>query len=204
MVQQYPYNIEDDPADVPFKDCWYARPQLFFTCNLRPTGGRPPKNPSYKIGPDDLLFNLVFFSTFEELQLPIHGPMEDAGVIKLYYPSPIPCLYVAPVANLLGRVPLIPLFLAGNSTPTILHKFSKHKGSGFPMGSADTAAADGRRGSNVYEVNTWLWLFARSKPRLGGLSVEETALKKKAGREDQAKHSVETRQRRKAAQASSK
>ena len=42
------------------------------------------------------------------------------------------------------------------------------------------------------------------KPRLGGLSVEETALKKKAGREDQAKRSVETRQRRKAAQASSK
>ena len=80
-----------------------ARPQLFFTCNLCPTGGRPPKNPSYKIGPDDLLFNLAFFSTFEELQLPIHGPMEDAGVIKLYDPSsPIPCLYVAPVANVLG------------------------------------------------------------------------------------------------------
>ena len=198
------FNIEDDPADVPFEDCWYARPQLFFTCNLRPTGGRPPKNPSYKIGPDDLLFNLVFFSTFEELQLPIHGPIEDAGVIKLYDPSPIPCLYVAPVANVLGRVPLIPLFLAGNSTPTIPHKFSKHKGSGFPMGSTDTADADGRRGSNVYEVNTWLWLVAHGKPRLGGLSVEETALKKKAGREDQAKRSVETRRRRKAAQASSK
>ena len=72
------------------------------------------------------------------------------------------------------------------------------------MGCADTADADGRRGSNVYEVNTWLWLFARGKPRLGGLSAEETALKKKAGREDQAKRSVETRQRRKAAQASSK
>ena len=27
------------------------------------------------------------------------------------------CLYVAPVANVLGRVPLIPLFLASNSTP---------------------------------------------------------------------------------------
>jgi hypothetical protein len=43
--------------------------------------------------------------------------------------------------NVLGRVPLIPLFLAGNSTPTIPHKFSKHKGSAFPMGSADTANA---------------------------------------------------------------
>ena len=83
VVPLYPYNIEDDPADVPLEDCWYTCPQLFFTCNLRPTGGRPPKNPSYKIGPDDLLFNLVFFSTFEGLQLPIYGPMEDAGVIKL-------------------------------------------------------------------------------------------------------------------------
>ncbi len=61
--------------------------------------------------------------------------------------------------------------------------------------------ADGRRGSNVYEVNTWLWLFACGKPSLGGLSVEETALKKKAVREDQAKRSVETRRRRKAAKA---
>ncbi len=31
-------------------------------------------------------------------------PMEDAEVLKLYDPSPIPCLYVAPVANVLGRV----------------------------------------------------------------------------------------------------
>ena len=44
----------------------------------------------------------VLFSTFEELILPIHGQMEDAGVIKLYNPSPIPCLNVAPVANMVG------------------------------------------------------------------------------------------------------
>jgi hypothetical protein len=204
VVPPYPYSIEDDPADVPFEDCWYARPQLFFNCHLRPSGARPPKNPSYKIGPDDLLFQLVFFSTFETLDLSIHGPMEDAEVLKLYDPSPIPCLYVAPVANMLGRVPLIPLFLAGNSTPTIPHKFSKHKRSAFPMGSADTASADGRRGSNVYEVNHWLWMFGRGKPRLGGLSVAETAVRKSARHEDQVKRAVETRRRRKAAKASSK
>ncbi len=60
------------------------------------------------------------------------------------------------------------------------------------MGTADTADADGRRGSNVYEVNTWLWLFARGKPRLGGISVEETALKKRVVRVEQAKRSAET------------
>ncbi len=60
------------------------------------------------------------------------------------------------------------------STPTFPHMFSKRKDSGFPYGCADAAAADGRRGSNVYEVNLWLWSFASSKPHLGGLSVEKT------------------------------
>ncbi len=99
--------------------------------------------------------------------------MEDAGEIKLYEPPPIPCLYVADVQNMVGRVPLIPLFLAGNSTPTIPHMFSKLKDSGFPYGCADAAATDGRLGSNVYEVNPWQ--FWRDKPRLGGLTIEETS-----------------------------
>ena len=74
------------------------------------------------------------------------------------------------------------------------------------MGIADTADAGrcGPRGSKVYEVNTWLWMFARGKPRLGGISAEETALKKRAVRAEQAKRSAETRRRRKAAGASSK
>ena len=53
------------------------------TC-VRPLGRRLPKNASHKTGPDDLRYDLVFFSTFEELVLPIKGPMEDAGVVKLY------------------------------------------------------------------------------------------------------------------------
>ena len=155
------------------------------------------RNPEF----DDLLYNLVFFSTFEELKLPIRGPMEDAGVVKLYEPSPTPCLYVAPAENMVGRVPLIPLFLAGNTTPTIPHVFSKRKDSGFPMGCADAAALDGRRGSNVYEVNTWLWQFGRGKPRLGGLTVEETADRQLAKVVDRKKRAAETRRRRKADRA---
>jgi hypothetical protein len=108
---------------------------------------------------------------------------------------PIPCLYVAPVDHMVGRVPLISLFLAGNSTPTIPHKFSKHKGSGFPVGCPDSTASDGKRGSNVYEVNTWLWNFGSGKPRLGGLIVEETAIRKETVRKDQAKRFAETRRR---------
>ena len=108
---------------------------------------------------DDLLRELVFFSTFEELALPIKGPMEDAGVVKLYEPSPTQCLYVAPAENMVGRIPLTPLFLAGDATPTIPHLYSKRKDSCFPVGCADAALEDGRRGSNVYEVNPWLWQF---------------------------------------------
>ena len=197
-VPPYPFCIEEDRHDVSMEHCLYARPQLFFTCVLRPKDGRLPKNRTYKTGPNDIIYTLVFFSTFAELKLPIKGPMEDAGVIKLYEPSPTHCLYVADVQNMVGRVPLMPLFLAGNSTPTIPHIFSKRKDSGFPYGCADAAATDGRRGSNVYEVNPWLWQFGRGKPRLGGLSVEETAERKQAHRDESHKRAVETRRRRKA------
>ncbi len=70
---------------------------------------------------------------------------------------------------------LIPCFLDGNTTPTIPNKYSKNKNACFPAGCTDAAAEDGRRGSNVYEVNTWLWQFGRGKPRLGGLTIEETS-----------------------------
>jgi hypothetical protein len=100
----------------------------------------------------------------------------------------------------LNRAPLFPLFLAGNSTPTIPHMLSKRKDSGFPYGCADTAAADRRRGSNVYEVNLWLWSFARGKPRLGGLpvSVEKTFEGQVAVNEASKERAAENRRCRKA------
>ncbi len=143
----------EDHHDVPLVDCWYAQPQLFFTCHLHPISGRLPKNGLFKICPDDQLYHLVFFNTFEELKLPMKGPMEEAGVINLYE---CPLLHVSmwlQSRTLLAEPPLFPLFLAGNSTLTVPHCYSKCKDSGFPMGCADSAAVDGRRGSNVYEVN---------------------------------------------------
>ena len=44
----------------------------------------------------------------------------------------------------------------------------------FQYRTADAAASDGRRGSNVYEVIPWLWQFGRGRPRLGVLSVFQT------------------------------
>jgi hypothetical protein len=189
IIPPYPYNLEDH-HDVPLEDMWYTRPAS--------ENGSKPKNADYKTGQDDKTYSFVFFSTFAVLDLPIKGPMEDAGVTKLYEPSPTPCLYVAPAANMAGRVPLIPLFLAWNSTPTIPHMFSKRKDTGFPYGCADAAATDGRRGSNVYEVNLWLWSFARGKPRLGGLSVEETFERQVAANKASKERAAENRRRRKA------
>ena len=122
-------------------------------------------------------------------------------MIKLYKPSQKQCLYVAPVENMVGRVPLIQLFQEGNSTPTIPHKFCKRKDSGFQYGCSHTAAADGRRGSNVYEVNLWLWSFARGKPRLGGLSVEKTFERQVESGEASKERAAENRQRSKAGKA---
>jgi len=119
-VPPHPF-VLDDPSEVPLEECWMARPQLFFTCFLRPVDGRPPKRAMDTYGPDDIRADLVLFSTFEDLDLPGSGPMETRGVTKYYEPSPTPILYVGPISNVLGRVPLMPLFLHGNSTQTIPH-----------------------------------------------------------------------------------
>jgi hypothetical protein len=98
---------------------------------------------------------------------------------------------VADVKNLVDRVPLIPFFLAGNSTPRIPHMLNKCKDSVFPYGCANAAATDGQQGSNVYAVNPWLWQFGLGKPRLGGLTIEETSERKDAVTNALHKHAAE-------------
>ena len=130
-VPPYPY-VVDEPSDVHLEDCWVVRPQLFFSCHLQPMGGRQPKRSYYTYGPDDIQVYLVFYSTFEPVDLPGGGPMEAVGVQELYEPSPTPILYVGPVANVLGRTPLMPLFLLGNSSPTIPHQLRHHRRTRIP------------------------------------------------------------------------
>ncbi len=69
--------------------------------------------------------------------------------------------------------------------------------------AAAAAATDGRLGSNVYEVNLWLWSFARGKPRLGGLSVEQTfdSERQVTANEASKERAAENRRRRKADKA---
>ena len=104
---------------------------------------------------------------------------------------------MAKAENMVGRIPLIPCFLDGNATPTIPHKYSKSRSACFLAGCADAASEDGKRGSNVYEVNTWLWQFGRGKPRIGGLTIEETAERQDSARKSSDKRRKETREGRK-------
>ncbi len=172
---------------------------------VSPYGRQAPQSGQlhHTIGPDDFEMQLVFFSTFEELQLPARSPMDHATT-KLYEQSPTPILLVAPLNNVLGRVPLSPLFLDGNATPTIPHHLRHFKASAFQHGAADAATPEGRRVSNAYEVNTWLWQFGRGRERLGGLSVSATEDRREQVVSAGAKQGHETRRRREAARRGDK
>ena len=100
---------------------WIVRPQLFFSCTLRPPDATVDR---YNHSADDIPIDLVFFSAFEDLRLLFTGTMESNGIRKLYEPSPVPTLYVGKVEDILGRVPLFPCFLDGSTTSTIPNKYT--------------------------------------------------------------------------------
>jgi hypothetical protein len=96
---------------------WYERPQLFFNCTLCPIGAKESLYSASEV-------SLVYFSTFEPIALTPDSIMQQVGVPMLYDSASnqrLPCLYICPAAKVLGRAPLIPCFIGGNSHPTIPH-----------------------------------------------------------------------------------
>jgi hypothetical protein len=66
----------------------------------------------------------------------------------------LPCLYICPVANVLGRAPLIQCFIDGSRHPTIPYRF---KDDHWRLGSASAdTQRDRGNGSRLYEVNIWM------------------------------------------------
>ena len=121
---------------------WYARPQLFFNCTVCPTGQRARKHLHTEL-------SLVFFNTFEPINITPHSVMQRNGVPMLYDTasgSNEPSLYICPVSNVLGSVPLLHCFIAGNKHPTLPHS----------IGSRQVAVADTRpgagNGSRLFEL----------------------------------------------------
>jgi hypothetical protein len=145
---------------------WYARPQLFFNCTLCTRGCQSPE---YSANHKEV--SLVYFSTFEPINLTPNSIMQQAGMPMLYGTASkqrLPCLYICPVANVLGRAPLIPCFIYCNTHSTIPYKIKNSRILG--TASADTHP-DRRNGSRMYDVNLWLRRYGRGQPRT--MSIEE-------------------------------
>jgi hypothetical protein len=109
--------------------------------------------------------SLVFFSTFEPINITPqrpHSVMQRNGVPMLYDTasgSNEPSLYICPVSNVLGRVPLMPCFIAGNKHPTLPHSLGSRQGA-----VADTRPGAGN-GSRLFEMSPWMWRYGRGQPR---------------------------------------
>jgi hypothetical protein len=64
-------------------------PPAVFHWPLRPTDGQLPKA-RCTYGEDDIQFALVFYSNFEQLDVPCSGPMDKLDVQKYYEPNTYP------------------------------------------------------------------------------------------------------------------
>ena len=82
----------------------------------------------------------------------------------------LPCLYICPVANVLGRAPLIQCFIGGNSHPTIPYSFKDDRRLGHA--SADTQRDRGNE-SRLYEVHIWMWRYGRGSARMVSIAEGE-------------------------------
>jgi hypothetical protein len=163
---------------------WYARPQLFFNCTMCPTGMQARKQRHMEV-------SLVFFSTFEPINITPHSTMQRNGVPMMYDTASSrnePSLYICPVGNVLGRVPLIPCFVAGNKHPTLPHS----------IGSREGAVADSRpdagNGSRLFEVSPWMWRYGRGQPRK--VSVADAEARRQERISESRRQAAETVKRR--------
>jgi hypothetical protein len=109
--------------------------------------------------------SLVFFNTVEPISLTPESCMQRKGVqVPMLYgraASQVPSLYVCPVENVLGQVPLIPCCLNGNSVNTIRHCFRGK----IPREDAEDSRPDSWTRSLLFEINMWMWRCERTFPR---------------------------------------
>jgi hypothetical protein len=107
--------------------------------------------------------SLVFFNTFEPISLTPDSCMQRKGIPMLYEraASQVPSLYVCPVKNVLGREPLIPCYLNGNSVNTIPNRLRGK----IPREAAADSRPDSGTGSWLFEINMWMWRYGRTCPR---------------------------------------
>ena len=99
-------------------------------------------------------FSLVFFNTFEPISLTPDSCMQQKGVPMLYEQSRtvLPSLYVCPVENVLGRVPLIPCYFNGHTSNTIPYRYR----GAIPAEAAVDSRPESGTCSRLFEINIWM------------------------------------------------
>ena len=102
--------------------------------------------------------------------------------------SKLPNLYLCRAENVLGRVPLMPCYIDGNSTPTLPYHFRDRDGA-----AADTSKGRGN-GSRLYEINVWMWRYGRGQPRT--ITVAEAEKRRKERTCDARQRAAQTMKRR--------
>ena len=117
------------------------------------------------------------------------------GDFVLFETLKLPNLYVCPVENVLGRVPMILCFLRGNTNNTIQYSL-QYK---VPDGAAADSRHDSGTGSRLFEVNVWMWNYGRAFPRKIPVADAEAMRRKRV--QDSRLRGAETLKRRREAGA---
>ena len=171
LVAPYPYgpstkdqfNVKTDMDLIGDGLLWYARPQLFFNCTVAPVGQLARKARHTEL-------SLVFFSTFEPIKLTPNSVMQRNGV-PMFFDSAsstnLPSLYICRAENVLGRVPLMPCYIGGNSHPTLPHRFGNQAGA-----TADSSVDRGNGTSEAGSMSSTSGCGA-----MGGRSPESSQLR---------------------------
>ena len=160
---------------------WIGRIELLFKCTFRDRNGVAAE------------YNLAFLSFLYDFKLPAAmGPLQRTAGARMFYVPLKPWTIVLPVTHILGKVPIMRVYLGGSCAPTIPHSFAGQKQRYFKRGCADQAGANGvGSGSMLFEVNVHLWQFGRPQPRTE--SVAERMERVRAAGADKAAKRLATR-----------
>ena len=100
----------------------------------------------------------------------------------------LPSLYICRAETVLGRVPLMPCYIRGNTHPTLPHCFGDRAGA-----TADSSVGRGN-GSRHYELNLRMLRYGRGQP--SKITVEEAEQRRRERLTEARKRAVQTLKRR--------
>ncbi len=149
------------------------------------------------------MFDLDFFSTFEELKLPINGPWKILEWSSFMNRSQHHVSTWLPPRTWWAESPWSRAFWMATRPQQSLTRAARTgiRVSWRVVQTRLQRMMDGVSATSMrltVTVNTWLWMFRRGKPRLGGLTirVEETSHRQGSACKASDKRRMETRERR--------